>query len=132
MTSLFRNPLVGVVVPSLLLVIGAVSSFTDADRRDRQALARDAAQTAVKQRLEQSQTEARDRLAVTRYQGACTYIPDAQLTPGMVLLGQGGQHLPDGTAVCDAFGTTAVIAEGVTADLARTSDQSVVRSFLGW
>jgi hypothetical protein len=132
MTSLFRNPLVGVVVPGLLLVIGAVSSFTDADRRDRQALARDAAQTAVRQRLEQSQTEARDRLAVTRYQGACTYIPDAQLTPGLVLLGAGGQPLPDGTAVCDAYGTTAVIAEGMTADLARTADQSVVRQFLGW
>jgi hypothetical protein len=132
MKSLFRNPLVGVVVPGLLLVIGAVHSLTDADRQERQALARDAAETAVRQRLEESQTEARDRLAVTRYQGACTYIPEAQLAPGLVLVGPGGQPLVDGTAVCDAFGTTAVIAEGVTADLARTSDQSVVRSFLGW
>jgi hypothetical protein len=132
MQAIFRNPLVGVVVPGLLLVIGAVSSLTDADRRDRQALARDAAQTEVRQRLEESQTEARARLAVTRYQGACTYIPEAQLAPGLVLIGQGGQPLVDGTAVCDAFGTTAVIAEGVTADLARTADQSVVRSFLGW
>ena len=132
MKSLFRNPLVGIVVPGLLLVVGAVHSLMDADRQERQALARDAAETAVRQRLEESQTEARDRLAVTRYQGACTYIPEAQLAPGLVLVGQGGQPLVDGTAVCDAYGTTAVIAEGVTADLARTSDQSVVRSFLGW
>jgi hypothetical protein len=132
MKSLFRNPLVGVVVPGALLLLGAVHSLTDAERQERQALARDAAETAVRQRLEQSQTEARDRLAVTRYQGACVLIPEAQLAPGLVLLGQSGQPLPEGTAVCDAFGTTAVIAEGVTADLARTSDQSVVRQFLGW
>lgn len=130
--SIFRNPLVGVAVPALLLLIGAVSSMTDTDRRERQALARDAAETAVRQRLEQSQTEARDRLAVTRYQGACVLIPGEQLAPGMTLLGQNGQPLPDGTAVCDSFGTTAVIADGVTADLARTSDESVVRQFLGW
>jgi hypothetical protein len=132
MKSLFRNPLVGIVVPGLLLVVGAMHSLMDTDRQERQALARDTAETAVRQRLEESQTEARDRLAVTRYQGACTYIPEAQLAPGLVLVGPGGQPLVDGTAVCDAFGTTAVIAEGVTADLARTSDQSVVRSFLGW
>ena len=132
MKSLFRNPLVGIVVPGLLLVVGAVHSLMDADRQERQALARDTAETAVRQRLEESQTEARARLAVTRYQGACTYIPEAQLVPGLVLVGSGGQPLPDGTAVCDAYGTTAVIAEGVTADLARTADQSVVRSFLGW
>ena len=132
MKSLFRNPLVGIVVPGLLLVVGAVHSLMDADRQERQALARDTAETAVRERLETAQAEARDRLAVTRYQGACTYIPEAQLVPGLVLVGPGGQPLPDGTAVCDAFGTTAVIAEGVTADLARTADLSIVRQFLGW
>lgn len=130
--KMFRNPIGGIVVPGLLLIIGAVSSLTDQGRRDRQALARDAAQTAVQERLETAQTEARDRLAVSRYQGPCAYIPDAQLTPGMALLGDGGQPLPNGTAICDAYGTTAVMADGVTADLATTADQSVVRSFLGW
>ncbi|NJN22039.1 MAG: hypothetical protein HC812_13725 [Leptolyngbya sp. RL_3_1] len=85
--KMFRNPIGGIVVPGLLLIIGAVSSLTDQGRRDRQALARDAAQTAVQERLETAQTEARDRLAVSRYQGPCAYIPDAQLTPGMALLG---------------------------------------------
>lgn len=132
MQAIFRNPLVGIVVPGLLLIIGAVSSLTDQGRRDRQALARDAAQTQVRERLETAQTEARDRLAISRYRGPCAYIPDAQLTPGMVLLGDGGQPLPDGTAICDAYGTTAVMADGVTADLATTGDQAVIRSFLGW
>jgi hypothetical protein len=38
----------------------------------------------------------------------------------------------DGSTVCDAFGNTAVIADGVTADLATTANQSVIRQFLGW
>jgi hypothetical protein len=132
MMQLFRNPLVGIVVPGFLLVVGAVHSLTDADRRDRQAIARDTAQTAVRQRLEAGQIEARDRLAVARYQGPCIYVPDAQLMPGLVLMGQRGQPLVDGSTVCDAFGNTAVIADGVTADLATTANQSVIRQFLGW
>ena len=132
MKSLFRNPLVGVVVPGALLLLGAVHSLTDAERQERQAMARDAAQTNVRQRLEASQAEARDRLAVSRYQGPCIYVPDAQLTPGLRLQGQNTQPLMDGSTVCDAFGNTAVIADGVTADVARTADQSVIRQFLGW
>ena len=130
--QLFRNPLMGIVVPGFLLIVGAVHSLTDADRRDRQAIARDTAQTAVRQRLEVGQAEARDRLAVSRYQGACVYVPDAQLVPGLRLQGQNALPLVDGSTVCDAFGNTAVIAEGVTADLATTANQSVIRQFLGW
>lgn len=130
--NIFGNPLIGLAVPAVLVTVGAITSMTDSTRAQRQSLARDAAQTQVMNRLEAAQGEARSALAVSRYQGYCTYVPDVQLSAGMVLVGEGGQPLPDGTAVCDPFGTTATIRNGATADLASTSDQSVVRAFLGW
>lgn len=132
MASIFQNPLIGLAVPVLLLGAGAITSVTDSTRADRQALARDTAQTQVRERLETAQSDARDRLAIARYQGTCIYVPSVQLTAGMVLVGENGQPLPNGSTVCDPFGGTAVVSDGVTADLASTSNQSVVRRFLGW
>ncbi|MDA0265484.1 MAG: hypothetical protein O2890_13950 [Cyanobacteria bacterium] len=132
MQTLFRNPLVGIVVPGLLLVIGMVSAATDSSRQERQDLARNTAQTQVKQKLEADQQQALDRLAISRYQGTCTYVSGVQLSLELTLVGEGNQPLPEGTAVCDAYGTTAVVKDGVTADLAKTANQDVIRTFLGW
>ncbi len=132
MLQLFRNPLVALVVPGLLLVVGGLSTVTDTERQERQALARDTAQTSVRQQLEANQQAAKDRLAVSRYQGTCVYVPETPLVAGLVLLGEHGQPLPEGTAACDAFGGTVVVKDGVTADLATTGNETVVRQFLGW
>lgn len=132
MLQLFRNPLIGAVVPVGLLAIGIVTSAFDSDRQERQTMARNTAQATVQQRLETAQSEARAALAESRYQGPCLYVSHGAIAEGMAFVGDNGAPLPDGTTVCDATGGTAVMRGGVAADLARTGNQAVVRTFLGW
>jgi hypothetical protein len=130
--QIFANPLIGLVVPVALLGIGAVTSMTDATRSDRQGLARSAAQQQVMAGLESQQQKAESALAVSRYQGACVWLDQGQVSEGLSLVTAEGTPLPEGTAICDSFGGTAVIKDGIAQSLARTSDQAVIRSFLGW
>lgn len=130
--QLFRNPLIGLAVPVILLALGAINAATDGDRQTRQATARDTAQAQVAARLESSQAAAQADLARSRYQGPCVWISQGQVVEGAAFADSTGQPLTDGVTVCDSFGATAVIREGVAAQVARTADQSVVRLFLGW
>lgn len=129
---LFRNPLIGLALPALLLALGAVGSALDSDRATRQATARDTAKAAVSARLEGDQADALATLAATRYSGPCTWIQSAQVAEGWAYAGANGQPLPDGATVCDSYGTTAVIRSGVASQVATITDQTVIRSFLGW
>lgn len=123
-----RNPMMLLAFPAAVLVIGAVATAMDGERADRQQMQQFAANANVNATIQQDRLLAESQLAETRLNsGACVFA-DVPLQPGMTV-----SNLNPGSAVCDAQGTTALVAnDGTLDDFARTNNTAAIRSFLGW
>lgn len=123
-----RNPMMLLAFPAAVLLIGAIATAFDAERADRQQLQQFTANAEVNATIQRDRLQAESQLAETRLNsGACT-LADVPLQPGMTV-----SNLTAGSAVCDAQGTTAIVADDSTLDdFARTHNTAVIRRFLGW
>lgn len=130
--SVLAHPSAPLVALVVLMGGGWLANYLDADRQQRQGIARSSALSQVQQRLELQANESLSELAQSRYQGRCVLVEGAAIAAGMALADSEGRPLADGTTVCDAHGNTAVMARGVTTHVASTSNASVIHQFLGW
>lgn len=123
-----RNPMMLLAFPAGVLVIGAIATAFDAERADRQQLQQFTANAKVNATIQQDRLLAESQLAETRLNSRACVLADVPLQPGMTV-----SNLTAGSAVCDAQGTTAIVADdGTLDDFARTNNTAVIRRFLGW
>lgn len=123
-----RNPMMLLAFPAGVLVIGAIATAFDSERAERQQLQQFTANAEVNATIQQDRLLAESQLAETRLNSGACVLADVPLQPGMTV-----SNLTAGSAVCDAQGTTAIVADdGSLTDFARTNNTAVIRRFLGW
>lgn len=142
MKSNFQFSQLGDRLPQVMLVAGvgivvlhiAFNGVdTGAELRDRRNQTQN---NAAALRVTQEELEVQAEIASERLKtGACILIATQQDVNLLPLLQEGtpvldratGQPLADKTCVFDYAGGTAIIREGVTAELARTGDDAVIK-----
>lgn len=115
------------LLPGLLIAFGYLRVSGDEGIQVTRELEKQTARFQVSQQIEGQAAEAQQQTANDRYRsGTCLYTQ--QLSKGDYFT-----SVPRGSFVCDAYGWTARINElGGVADMAYTSDQQIIRNFLGW
>lgn len=127
MMSFKIHPILFLLLPGLLIAFGYLRVSGDEGIQVTRELEQQAARFQVNQQIEGQAAEAQQQIANERYRsGTCLYTE--QLSKGHYFTA-----VPPGSLVCDGYGWSARTNEygGVT-DMAYTSDQQVIRNFLGW
>ena len=123
-----RSPMMLLAFPTAVMLIGAIATAMDSERASRQQLQQFTANAEVNSQIQSDRLQAESQLAETRLNSGACVLADVPLQPGMTV-----SNLTPGSAVCDQFGTTALVAaDGSLGDFARTNNTAVIRSFLGW
>lgn len=123
-----RNPMTLLAFPAVVMLIGAVATAMDGERAGRQQLQQFTANAQVNATIQEDRLHAESALAETRLNSGACVLSDVALQPGMTV-----SNLTPGSAVCDAQGTTALVAnDGTLGDFARTNNTEAIRRFLGW
>ena len=105
---------------ALLLAYGVVANNFDPTRQANSQLYQQGFETQTRQAAEQAAATAAANLAQQRHQQGCLHSP-TRILAGSFYQGADGHPLPNGTAICDDFGTTAVLENGQAVNLAVLS-----------
>lgn len=123
------NPLWLFLIAPTLLGIGTVLRSTDSNAQINSQLLKDSLQASVRTSLEENHSETQLLQAESRYtSGVCFRAKEkTRIAKGQTY------NLAENSTICDQYGNTALINKyGEVTQLARTTNQEIIKRFYGW